>query len=212
MTKYYEINEKLAKLSKMSYSFDDYIEGSATKSYQAQVDYAYDLVDDVLEENKEKAKYYANQYAKKLAENINKKFRIDTMHPSVMIAGPSAMNSRKKEKQLSSLNMVFHEYEQIQNYLKKIKDLQYRRIRVEKQGTSKDVKLDNDYFQVIQNEELNRLQLVFQNKPDDSIREILKKNGFRWSPKNKVWQRQLTDNALRSTKLIISLLQTDNNN
>lgn len=46
------------------------------------------------------------------------------------------------------------------------------------------------------NQDINRLQIIFDKKPDENIRESLKKNRFRWSPKNMAWQRQLNDNAI----------------
>ena len=46
------------------------------------------------------------------------------------------------------------------------------------------------------NREDNRLQIFFEEKPDEKTREILKENGFRWSPKAGAWQRQLNDNAI----------------
>ena len=45
------------------------------------------------------------------------------------------------------------------------------------------------------NIEANRLQIFFEDKPDEATREALKSNGFRWSPKAGAWQRQLTSNA-----------------
>ena len=45
------------------------------------------------------------------------------------------------------------------------------------------------------NTEANRLQIFFEDKPDETTREALKSNGFRWSPKAGAWQRQLTSNA-----------------
>ena len=45
------------------------------------------------------------------------------------------------------------------------------------------------------NTEANRLQILFENKPDEDTRNALKRNGFRWSPKAGAWQRQLTYNA-----------------
>jgi len=46
------------------------------------------------------------------------------------------------------------------------------------------------------NTEMNRLQLFFDEKPDDSQRTLLKANGFKWAPSQDAWQRQLTDNAI----------------
>lgn len=40
----------------------------------------------------------------------------------------------------------------------------------------------------------NRLQIYFDEKPTADVREELKKNSFNWSPKAKVWQRQLNTN------------------
>lgn len=41
----------------------------------------------------------------------------------------------------------------------------------------------------------NRLQIFFEEKPDEETRSDLKHNGFKWSPKANAWQRQLTENA-----------------
>lgn len=56
---------------------------------------------------------------------------------------------------------------------------------------------------VIRNTEANRLQIKFDDIPDASTRQQLKSNGWRWSPKNGVWQRQLTDNAERSAARLL---------
>lgn len=59
-----------------------------------------------------------------------------------------------------------------------------------------------DAFKVVRNYDIMRLQLVFDNKPDEKMRSILKHNGFRWSPKNGAWQRQLSGNAEYSLKTV----------
>jgi hypothetical protein len=46
------------------------------------------------------------------------------------------------------------------------------------------------------NTELNRLQLFFDEKPNEVERARLKANGFKWAPTHGAWQRQLTDNAI----------------
>lgn len=203
MKKYYEISEELAKRAKQMNSFSDYKEGSTTKEYIAQVDEAYEMVEEVLEENKEKALYYADMYAKKLAEITNKINNINASYPSIMIVGGGNFDSRKKEKQNERLRKAFEEYDLVKGYLEKIKNLNNHKPRTEKQGTAKEIDLSNDYFEVVQNEEMNRLQLLFDGKPSDEKRAILKSRGFRWSPKNQVWQRQLTNNALLAVKYLI---------
>ena len=46
------------------------------------------------------------------------------------------------------------------------------------------------------NEEENRLQLFFDEKPTEEQRRALKSGGFRWAPSQGAWQRQLTKNAI----------------
>ncbi|MGH1339174.1 MAG: hypothetical protein ACRBFS_23860, partial [Aureispira sp.] len=61
-----------------------------------------------------------------------------------------------------------------------------------------------DGLRIVENVEENQLQLLFDEKPSEEIRTILKKEGrFRWSRKNRVWQRQLTNNAIYCLKHIL---------
>ena len=55
------------------------------------------------------------------------------------------------------------------------------------------------------NTEANRLQIFFEEKPDEATRSELKSNGFRWSPKAEAWQRQITDNAYYAANYIKSI-------
>lgn len=64
---------------------------------------------------------------------------------------------------------------------------------------------EHDGFQIVRNAEQNRLQIIFDGKPDDDTRQALKQNGFRWSPRNSAWQRQLTDNAERAARRALGL-------
>ena len=62
-----------------------------------------------------------------------------------------------------------------------------------------------DGGQIVRNIDLNRLQILFDAIPDADTRTALKQNGFRWSPKNQAWQRQLTDNAERAARQVLRL-------
>lgn len=61
---------------------------------------------------------------------------------------------------------------------------------------------------VVFNYELDRLQLIYDAKPDHSTINTLKRNGFKWSPTNTAWQRQLTNNAIFATVNIIGEFRT----
>lgn len=66
----------------------------------------------------------------------------------------------------------------------------------------RETTVNGEPCKVVENAGLMRLQLVFDGKPEADTRERLKRNGFRWSPKNGAWQRQLTDNARRALKVL----------
>lgn len=57
-----------------------------------------------------------------------------------------------------------------------------------------------DGGRVVVNTTENRLQIIFDGKPDADIRTELKGEGFRWAPSQGAWQRQLTDNAMRAAR------------
>lgn len=48
----------------------------------------------------------------------------------------------------------------------------------------------------------NRVKLIFDGKPSEEIRNNLKSNGFRWSPYNMAWQRQISDWSIKLAKEI----------
>lgn len=56
---------------------------------------------------------------------------------------------------------------------------------------------------VVYNYEIDRLQLIFNEKPSSNIISDLKSNGFKWAPSMGAWQRQLTNNAIYSTKMFL---------
>jgi hypothetical protein len=75
--------------------------------------------------------------------------------------------------------------------------------------------LQSDYsnlgFQVERNTDINRLQLKFDGKPSENVRSILKSNGFRWSPREGAWQRQLGANSEGSLSRVVEKLNNINN-
>lgn len=54
----------------------------------------------------------------------------------------------------------------------------------------------------------NRIQFIFDGKPSEEIRALLKQNGFRWSPTNNAWQTFLNGHGQWKAKNIIATLIT----
>lgn len=74
--------------------------------------------------------------------------------------------------------------------------------RIEAQG-AQDIPFEGG--RIVEDVEDNRLRILFDDIPDADLRTQLKKSGFRWSPKNKAWQRQNTGNAMWTAKRIIGI-------
>lgn len=96
---------------------------------------------------------------------------------------------------------------QLSNNNAKIKNTRARLERLKKVKEAGTKETENDFFKVVENTDLMRLQLFFDGKPDEETRDIVKKHGFRWSPKNGCWQRQLTANGKYALKEVITELQ-----
>jgi hypothetical protein len=57
------------------------------------------------------------------------------------------------------------------------------------------------------NTEVNRVQFLFDDKPGEEIKALLKSNGFRWAPSESAWQRQRTMNAIGAAKRLVSEIE-----
>lgn len=56
---------------------------------------------------------------------------------------------------------------------------------------------------VVENTDINRIQLKFPGKPEAGIRDRLKASGFRWSPTEGAWQRQLNEAGRGAVKKVL---------
>lgn len=92
-----------------------------------------------------------------------------------------------------------------------IKRLQQRitSLQAVKESTHEDE--EHDGYTYHEDAEQMRVQLIFDSKPDDETRELLKRYGFRWSPRNNAWQRQLTANGKRAARQLMKELDAASN-
>ena len=120
------INESTARLAKQMRSFDDYKEGSATASYNAQCAEAAAILEKVkakcaTDEQRERAEYLYNRYCSVLAEAINRDNEIGTRCPSVLICGAGNFPIRKKEKQIAAWDKNMENFRKADHYLDMLK-------------------------------------------------------------------------------------------
>lgn len=56
---------------------------------------------------------------------------------------------------------------------------------------------------LVQNATIDRIQLVFDGKPDPDTIALLKRSAFRWSPREGAWQRQNTNNGVQASYRVL---------
>lgn len=83
---------------------------------------------------------------------------------------------------------------EIKRLQKRIKELQI----VEEEAT--DTEEEHEGFTMKIDGEENRIMFIFDGKPADEIRTLLKSYAFKWSPSRGAWVRQTTRNALYSAE------------
>lgn len=107
-------------------------------------------------------------------------------------------------KKPNYMGAVGFERFQLSNNLANIKRMRQRveelKAKSEMAKTERFQEQEMNGLTVVKNFEEDRLQLLFDDKPDENVRSVLKSNGFRWAPSQSAWQRKLTNNALASLK------------
>ena len=100
----------------------------------------------------------------------------------------------------------------LQNENAEIKRIEKRiaeitRIKAEAATPAADKYENVDGVEVVENADAMRIQLIFDGKPDEATRSLLKAHGFRWSPSFSAWQRQLNGNGKSAVKTVLKKLK-----
>lgn len=104
-------------------------------------------------------------------------------------------NAKVKKPVITSRNKFF----QLPEIAKRMKV----KLQVIREQENKEVEFEGGTL--VWNYEENRLQILFNGIPSENTRKDLKSSGFHWSPRNKAWQRQLTQNAVHAAKRVLNL-------
>ena len=95
---------------------------------------------------------------------------------------------------------------QLQNNLAKIKATQAAIDRHKAMAEAEDKEITFNGGRVVVCNSDERMRFYFDEIPSVEVRNLMKRNAFKWSPKNGAWQRQLTANCKFDTKRILSEL------
>lgn len=85
---------------------------------------------------------------------------------------------------------------------KDIKRIKERIAQLERVDQMPDETIQFDGGEIISDTETNRVMIRHDEKPDSTVIQALKSNGFHWSHSEKAWQRLRNPNALYTAKRI----------
>ena len=96
---------------------------------------------------------------------------------------------------------------QLTNNNANIRRMKLRLEQLQRDQNREDKEHEFDGVTVKENTEENRVQFIFDGKPDSDVRAILKQHGFRWAPSQNAWQRHLNNNGIYSARLVLAKLK-----
>lgn len=148
---------------------------------------------------------YKESYIKVIQSWLYSKSRVY----STMITGPAnfpAERMRKRNQSEDNKWVFFREWRG--RALRGIRRTEARKTEVLNPQGKLNTEWSYGDITVVTNYDLDRVQIIFPGKPEESVRKLLSGSGWKWSPTNKAWQRKLTGNAQHSAHQIITSIQT----
>lgn len=95
----------------------------------------------------------------------------------------------------------------LSNNLAKIKDTEAKMKRHERMASQEDEIHSHSWGELHVDYSDERYRFLFSDKPSQEVIGKMKEHGYKWSPANKAWQRQITPNAAYSTKKLLEELE-----
>ena len=140
----------------------------------------------------EKAEYYRNKL-----NNIDNEGVISSDDPKAIEKLEEKIKILEQQKEIvKARDHEWYELPYINADIRRLKD-RIKELRELEEMNFQDIICTGG--KVIQNKEINRIQILFDDKPNDDIRVILKHHGFKWARSQGAWQRLFNKNRhLRS--------------
>jgi hypothetical protein len=95
-----------------------------------------------------------------------------------------------------SLRNLGAEIRRVRSRIDELRDVRDAESREENHGT----------FTLVEDTEANRVRFIFQDKPSEDVRALLKRSGFRWSRYEGAWQRHLNAAGRAAAQAVVRQL------
>lgn len=144
----------------------------------------------------EKADYYRNK-----VDNIDNSKVISSDDPQAIEKLQARIEELEKAKE--EVKARPHEWYELQ-YLNA--DIRRLKDRIKEIQELEELLFEDITFtgvKAILNRDINRLQLLFDTKPDEETRTLLKGHGFKWSRYEQAWQRLYNRNGIYAVRYVI---------
>jgi hypothetical protein len=195
---------------------------SAEKRQQAMIDFYNRTLGKI--ESKFKKKYIAQsggelvvakqslmkletdlENAKKVNKIIRSKKLTDQQKIDKILSNDLMTKPELAEKIVKESIML--SYSSVKSKIKSLKEKIAKLELKEQQGelSDEDRTFEYDDVTIFFNTDADRIQIFFTSFPSDEMRKALKSSAFKWSRKNKAWQRQITDNTVSAINRIFDL-------
>lgn len=156
-------------------------------------------MDKSIEENR-KADYYEGK-----ASRIDNDSVISSDDPQAIPKLEKKLEQLEKQKiAIKAREHEWYELPYINKDIKRIKD------RIQELKELDEIEFEDITFnggKVIHNKEINRIQILFDDIPDEETRTLLKSRGFKWSRYEKAWQRLFNKNGIYAAKQVLEKLE-----
>ncbi len=148
----------------------------------------------------EKADYYRNKL-----DNIDNSKAISSDDPKAIEKLEARIEELEKAKvEVKARPHEWYELPYLNADIRRCKD------RIKEIQELEELQFEEITFtggKAILNREINRLQFLFDDIPDEEIRTLLKGHGFKWSRYEQAWQRLYNKNGIRAVRYVIEKIQ-----
>lgn len=144
----------------------------------------------------EKADYYRNK-----VDNIDNSKVISSDDPQAIEKLQARIEELEKAKEeVKARPHEWYELPYLNADIRRLKD------RIKEIQELEELQFEDITFtggKVILNRDINRLQLLFDDKPDEETRTLLKRHGFKWSRYEQAWQRLYNRNGIYAVRYVV---------